>query len=52
VFLRALGLKTDEQILRAFYRVSKIHIRDKKLFWDVDESLTGLKLSYAISGKN
>ena len=24
VFLRALGLKTDEQILRAFYRVSKI----------------------------
>ena len=31
VFLRALGLKTDEQILRAFYRVSKISIKDKKL---------------------
>src|SRR6201995_247869 len=52
VFLRALGLKTDEQILRAFYRVSKISIKDKKLFWNVDEGLTGLKLSYAINAKN
>ena len=51
VFLRALGLKTDEQILRAFYRVSKINIKDNKLFWNVDEGLTGLKLSYAINGK-
>ena len=41
VFLRALGLKTDEQILRAFYRVSKIRIKDKKLLWNVDEGLTG-----------
>src|SRR5450432_257193 len=51
VFLRALGYKTDEQILRAFYRVSKISLKDKKLFWNVDEGLTGLKLSYAIMGK-
>jgi DNA-directed RNA polymerase subunit beta len=51
VFLRALGYKTDEQILRAFYRVSKISLKDKKLFWNVDEGLTGLKLSYAISAK-
>jgi DNA-directed RNA polymerase subunit beta len=51
VFLRALGYKTDEQILRAFYRVSKISIKDKKLLWNVDEGLTGLKLSYAIMGK-
>src|ERR1022692_4071279 len=51
VFLRALGLKTDEQILRAFYRVSKMEIRDKKLFWNVDENLTGLKLSHAIAAK-
>src|SRR4029079_3293283 len=28
VFLRALGLETDEQILRTFYRISKIDIRD------------------------
>ena len=51
VFLRALGLKTDEQILRAFYRVSKLSIKDKKLYWNVDEGLTGLKLSYAITAK-
>src|SRR5450631_2690267 len=51
VFLRALGLKTDEQILRAFYRVSKMEIHDKKLLWNVDENLTGLKLSYAIAHK-
>jgi DNA-directed RNA polymerase subunit beta len=51
VFLRALGLKTDEQILRAFYRVSRIAIREKKLLWNVDEGLVGLKLSYAITGK-
>jgi DNA-directed RNA polymerase subunit beta len=52
VFLRALGYKTDEQILRAFYRVSKIAIREKKLHWNVDENLTGLKLSYAINAKS
>src|SRR5204863_9282585 len=51
VFLRALGYQTDEQILRNFYRASKISIRDKKLFWNVDEGLTGLKLSYAITAK-
>ncbi|MGA2724641.1 MAG: DNA-directed RNA polymerase subunit beta [Bryobacteraceae bacterium] len=49
VFLRALGYKTDEQILRGFYRASKIAIKDNKLFWNVDESLIGLKLSYAIA---
>src|ERR1017187_7404546 len=51
VFLRALGLKTDEAILRAFYRASKITIKDKKLLWNVDEGLIGLKLSYAIATK-
>ena len=30
VFLRALGLKTDEQILRAFYRVSKIGVQGQE----------------------
>ena len=51
VFLRALGLKTDADILRAFYRISKITFKDKKLYWNVDEGLTGLKLSHAISTK-
>ena len=47
VFLRALGLKTDAEILRAFYNVSEITIKDKKLFWKVSDSLIGLKLSKA-----
>ena len=51
VFLRALGLKTDEQILRAFYKITKISTKDSKLFWNVDENLTGLKLSHAITNK-
>ncbi|MGI8992517.1 MAG: DNA-directed RNA polymerase subunit beta, partial [Bryobacteraceae bacterium] len=52
VFLRALGLKTDEQILRTFYRITKINIKDSKFYWNVDESLIGLKLSHAITAKN
>ncbi len=51
VFLRALGLKTDSEILKAFYGVSEISIKDKKLFWKVSESLIGLKLSKVISTK-
>jgi len=49
VFLRALGLESDEQILRTFYRISKLSIKDAKLLWTVDESLTGLKLSHAVN---
>ena len=52
VFLRALGLKTDADILRAFYRTSDIVIKDKKLFWKVSEGLMGHKLSFAISKGN
>ncbi len=52
VFLRALGLKTDEQIIKAFYRITKISPKDSKLFWNVDENLQGLKLSHVINGAN
>src|SRR6266852_1216028 len=51
VFLRALGLATDEQILRTFYRIDKIAIKDKKLYWQVSDGLLGLKLSHAITTK-
>jgi DNA-directed RNA polymerase subunit beta len=51
VFLRALGLETDEQIIRTFYRLTKINIKDAKLQWNVDENLVGLKLSHAIANK-
>ncbi len=52
VFLRALGLKTDEQILKTFYRIEKIAVRDAKLFWQVSEGLQGLRLSHAITTKS
>ncbi|HWQ56441.1 MAG TPA: DNA-directed RNA polymerase subunit beta [Bryobacteraceae bacterium] len=52
VFLRALGFNTDEEILRGFYRIDKISIRDKKIFWNVDDGLIGLRISHAILNKN
>src|SRR5271157_5954446 len=52
VFLRALGLKTDAEIIRTFYRISTVRIKDAKLLWNVDENLVGLKLSKAITSKS
>ncbi len=52
VFLRALGLKTDADILRAFHKVSEISIKEKKLLWKVSDGLVGLKLSHAITTKS
>ena len=49
VFLRALGLKTDADILRAFYKCNDIVIKDKKLYWKVSEGLIGHKLSHAVT---
>ncbi len=51
VFLRALGLKTDEQILKTFYRdtLSTISITGGKLYWNLSPGLIGMKLSHAIN---
>jgi DNA-directed RNA polymerase subunit beta len=48
VFLRALGLKNDSDIIRAFYKLSTVTLKDSKLFWAVGENLIGMKLSHAI----
>ncbi|MCZ6768464.1 MAG: DNA-directed RNA polymerase subunit beta [Acidobacteria bacterium] len=45
VFLRALGLGSDEEILKTFYKISAITVRGEKLFWKLDENLVGNKLS-------
>jgi DNA-directed RNA polymerase subunit beta len=59
VFLRALGFKTDEQALRAFYTIDRISIKDSKIYWNLynkegqlTNGLTGLKLSHAIATKS
>ncbi len=48
IFLRALGLKTEAEIIKTFYRVEQISVRDRKLFWEVSEGLEGCKISKTI----
>jgi DNA-directed RNA polymerase subunit beta len=50
VFLRALGIKTDPELLKTFYKWDRIHVREGKLFWKVSENLVGLKLSRTVYG--
>jgi DNA-directed RNA polymerase subunit beta len=52
IFLRALGLKNDESILKTFYTVDRISIRNKKLYWNVSESLAGLRLTHSVVSKS
>ncbi len=48
IFLRALGLKNNEEILRTFYRVDRIRLAQKKIFRQVSETLIGGKISHEI----
>src|SRR5262249_54574312 len=48
IFLRALGLKTDEQILRAFYKGEILRLQDKKVLLEVSEGMIGTKLSHHV----
>ena len=55
IFLRALGLRTDEEILKTFYTADTISLRDGKMFWSVTPegtatNLTGIKPANAIMG--
>ena len=55
IFLRALGLRTDEEILKTFYTIDTISLRDGKLYWNVTgdgsaTNLVGVKPANAISG--
>src|SRR5579883_2826409 len=57
IFLRALGLKSDEEILKSFYTVDRISVRDNKLFWAVEPDaergthLLGAKPAHAVVAK-
>jgi len=50
VFLRAMGLKTDAEILKTFYKTDKVVVREGKLYWQFSDNLLGLKLSKSIYG--
>jgi DNA-directed RNA polymerase subunit beta len=45
IFLRALGLKSDEEIIRAFYTTDRLTIDGKKVYWNVSDNIVGLKVS-------
>ena len=49
IFLRALGLKTDEDILRKFYTIDKVRVNKGQLFWTVSKSLLGTRASADIA---
>src|ERR671931_191209 len=49
IFLRALGLKSDEEIIRAFYRTDRLTIEGKKIYWNVSDNIVGLKVSKDIT---
>jgi DNA-directed RNA polymerase subunit beta len=51
VFLRAMGLGTDSEILRTFYQCDRIEIRDGKLHCRVSPSLQGRRLSKTVFGQ-
>src|ERR1700744_459455 len=55
IFLRALGLRTDEEILKTFYTVDTIKVKDGKLQWTVTSEdkpthLAGTRSTAAIHG--
>src|SRR5271165_3130455 len=58
IFLRALGMKSNEDILRTFYQVERISLRDKDLYWTLDPgverptNLLGMKLAHRIATKS
>src|SRR3982074_867615 len=50
IFLRALGLKSDEEIIRTLYsdgKTDRLTVEGKKIFWNVSDNLVklGLKIS-------
>ncbi len=49
VFLRALGLRGADEIIRTFYTVEKIYLRKDSKFWAVSESLVGLRAAKDIT---
>jgi len=48
IFLRALGMKSNEDILRTFYQVERVSLRDRRIWWNVSEGLVDRKLSHEI----
>jgi DNA-directed RNA polymerase subunit beta len=50
VFLRAMGMKTDAEILRRFYRWDRVIAREGRLYLKASDNLKGRRLSKGIFG--
>ena len=49
VFLRALGLRGADEIIRTFYTVDKLYLRNGSIYWAVGDSLQGLRAARDIT---
>ena len=49
VFLRALGLRGADEIIRTFYTVDRLHLKGGSIFWAVNDSLQGLRAAQDIT---
>ena len=45
VFLRALGLRGADEIIRTFYSVDRLHLKGGTIHWAVNDSLQGLRVA-------
>ncbi len=52
VFLRALGLRGADEIIRSFYTVDRLHLKNGSIYWAVGDSLLGLRAAKDISINN
>ena len=52
VFLRALGLRSADEIIRTFYTVDRISLVQKALRWAVGDSLVGRRAAAEQKGKD
>jgi DNA-directed RNA polymerase subunit beta len=54
VFLRALGLRGADEIVRAFHNVEKLHLKGNTILWGVSDSLVGLRAAkdVVVPGEN
>ncbi len=52
IFLRALGYRNDEEILRLFYRVETVRRDAKRLMWKVSPGLVGHRIKADVTDKS
>ena len=54
VFLRALGLRGADEIIRSFYTVDKLYLKSGTIYWGVSDSLVGLRAAkdIVVPGEN